>query len=170
MKTSHYFTDLGSIYEAELDDLKSDSVGADVLQQRLKAIRSQLYDLLPMMETNPEMLAVAFHQGVIVTDPKPIQRILAKEPSEFPSWDAVSQCVEFEAWAEELVDAVQTADGWEQFLLTTVALEYQYARADIAEPVLAEDEGDDDEDESDDLSEAGDQWLADQGFESNKSD
>ena len=171
MKISHYFTDLGSIYEAELDDLKSDSLGSDVLQQRLKSIRSQLTDLLPMMETNPEMLAVAFHAGINVTDAKPILRILAKEPSEFPAWDDVAQCVEFEPWAEELVDTVQAADGWEQFLLTTVALEYLHALAGNAVHEPAESESDEDMDEdSDDLNEAGDQWLADQGFESNKPD
>lgn len=163
MKISQYFTDLLPIYVAEIEDLTTDSGGSDVLHARLKAKRSQISDLLPMMETNPEMLAVVFHKGITLKNPKTIIRFLAREPSEFPLWDSVSQSVQFESWATGLVETIQAAAGGEQFLLTTVALEYLYALNEISD---YESEEVDAEDESDDLAEAGDQWLSDHGFDS----
>lgn len=168
MKISHYFADLRPIYVAEIEDLTTDSGGGDVLNARLKAKRSQISDLLPMMETNPEMLAVAFHKGMTVNNPKTIFRLLAKEPFEFPSWDSVSGSVEFEPWASDLVDMLHATEGGEQFLLTTVALEYLYSLSEASEHLPEERDSDDESDESDDLGEAGDQWLSDQGFDSHQ--
>lgn len=170
MRISRYFTDLMATYVAEIDDLKTDSGGGDVLSARLKDKRSQFLDLLPMMGTNPEMLAVIFHKSVAVKKSKTIISYLSKEPSEFPSWDSVSQSVQFEPWAAGLIENLQTAAGGEEFLLTTVMLEYLYSRYEISENESSEDESEemDSEDESADLSEAGGQWLSDQGFDSHQ--
>ncbi len=163
MRISRYFTDLMATYIAEIDDLKTDSSGEDVLSARLKEKRPQIPDLLPMIKTNPEMLAVIFHKSVVIKDPETIINYLAKEPSEFPSWDTVAQSVQFEPWAKSHVESLQAKAGGEQFLLTTVMLEYLYAFYEASED--APEEADDTE-ESGDLAETGGQWLSDQGFDS----
>ena len=50
MKLSPYFHDLRSAYQAELDDLVSDSEGNDVLRKRLAEKRNEIAFLVQMME------------------------------------------------------------------------------------------------------------------------
>ena len=169
MRISRYFTDLMATYVAEVDDLKTDSGGGDVLKARLKDRRSQLVDLMPMMETNPEMMAVAFHKSISIKSAKTILSYLSKEPSEFPAWDSVAPSVQFESWAIAPVEALKKVKGGEQFLLTTVMLEYLFSRYEVSEEHHQED-GEEDELDNDveDLNEAGGQWLSDQGFDSHE--
>ena len=61
MKISRYFRDLRNAYEAELDDLTSDSEGKDVLRRRLADKRKEFGFLVQMVEVAPEMVAVVFH-------------------------------------------------------------------------------------------------------------
>jgi hypothetical protein len=70
MRLSPFFEDLKSAYDAELDDLMTDSAGHDVLAKRLQAKRGQVSQLLPMIECNPEMVAVAFHGGMRFASPE----------------------------------------------------------------------------------------------------
>ncbi len=169
MRISRYFTDLMATYVAEIDDLKTDSGGSDVLKERLKDRRSQIADLMPMMDSNPEMMAVAFHKSIVVKDAKAILSYLPKEPSGFPSWDSIAPCVQFEPWAAATIEMLKKAEGGEQFLLTTVMLEYMFSRYEVSEDHHQSDESDDDDDrDSEDLSEAGGEWLADQGFDSHE--
>ena len=63
MSVSAFFRTLRTSYQAELDDLASDSEGRDVLRKRLAQKRSQMAFLQQMMETAPEMVAVVFHDG-----------------------------------------------------------------------------------------------------------
>jgi hypothetical protein len=167
MRISRYFTDLMATYVAEIDDLKTDSGGSDVLDARLKDKRSQFVGLMPMMQTNPEMLAVIFHKAIAVKDTKTILSYLSKEPHEFPEWSTISKSVQFQPWATAFVDKLEaTADG-EEFLLTTVMLEYLLSRYEISEEQASHDSDDDSDDEdSADLSEAGNDWMAEQGFDS----
>lgn len=165
MKISHYFTELMATYVAEIDDLKTDSGGGDVLNTRLKEKRSQIPDLLPMIKTNPEMLAVIFHKSITIKNPETILNFLAKEPAEFPSWDVVSQSVQFDPWAKSHVESLKAEAGGEQFLLTTVMLEYLYAFYETSEDEAEEAEP---TDETGDLAETGGQWLTDQGFDSHQ--
>ena len=58
-KLSRYFANLTSSYNAELDDLRTDSEGNNVLKARLAKKREQVPQLLMMMECAPEMVAVA---------------------------------------------------------------------------------------------------------------
>jgi hypothetical protein len=167
MRISRYFTDLMATYVAEIDDLKTDSGGSDVLKERLKDRRSQIADLMPMMESNPEMMAVAFHKSIVVKDVKAILNYLPKEPSGFPSWDLIAPCVQFEPWATATIAMLKKAEGGEQFLLTTVMLEYMFSRYEVSEDHHQAEESDDDEN-SEDLNEAGGEWLADQGFDSHE--
>lgn len=163
MRISPYFTDLMATYIAEIDDLRTDSGGGDVFHARLKEKRSQISDLLPMMQTNPEMLAVAFHKSIVVKNPATIINFLAKEPSKFPSWKSVAPSVQFEPWATAIVEKIKAEVGGEQFLLTAVMLEHLYSLYEVSEDELEEIESDE---ESGDLGEAGGQWLSDQGFDS----
>ena len=163
MRISHYFTDLMATYVADVEDLKTDSNGDDVLNARLKEKRSQIPDLLPMIKTNPEMLAVIFHKSIVVENPETVLSFLDKEPAEFPSWNSISNSIQFAPWAANLVEKLETEIDGEQFLLTTVMLEHLYSLYEISEEEFEEvDSGD----ESGDLAESGGQWLSEHGFDS----
>jgi hypothetical protein len=162
MRISRYFTDLMATYVADIDDLKTDSGGEDVLTDRLKEKRSQIADLMPMIKTNPEMLAVIFHKSVIVKKPEVIMSYLDKEPAKFPSWDTISSSVQFQPWSTSLVEKLKTEAGGEHFLLTTVMLEHLYGLYEVSEDAIEEMEAE----ESDDLAESGGEWLSEHGFDS----
>jgi hypothetical protein len=149
-------------YVADIDDLKTDSSGEDVLTDRLIEKRSQLADLMPMIKTNPEMLAIIFHRSVIVKNPKVIMSYLDKEPAKFPSWDSISPSVQFQPWSSSLIEKLKTEVGGEHFLLTTVMLEHLYALYQVSEDAIEEMEAE----ESDDLAESGGEWLSEHGFDS----
>ena len=68
MKLSPYFNDLSSSYAYEIEDLTYDSGGDDVLKSRLKIKRDQFGSLLPMCESDPVMVAPAFHGGFRFSD------------------------------------------------------------------------------------------------------
>ena len=162
MRISRYFTDLMATYVADINDLKTDSGGEDVLTDRLKDKRSQIPDLMPMIMTNPEMMAVIFHRSIVIKQPKIIMAYIDKEPALFPAWDDISSSVEFQPWACGIVDQLKDEAGGEQFLLTTVMLEHLYALYEASEDAIEEMEGD----ESDDLAESGGEWLTEHGFDS----
>ena len=162
MRISRYFTDLMATYVADIEDMKTDSGGDDVLADRLKEKRSQIPDLMPMMNTNPEMLAVVFHRSIKVKKAATILSYLDKEPSKFPSWDSISDSVQFQPWATSLVDQLKSDADGEQFLLTAVMLEHLYGLYEVSEDAAEEMETE----ESDDLAESGNEWMAEQGFDS----
>ncbi len=85
MRLSSFFEELKSAYEAELDDLTTDSAGHDVLAKRLQAKRGQVSQLLPMIECNPEMVAVAFHGGMRFDSPEVMRDLAAQEPEDLPT-------------------------------------------------------------------------------------
>ena len=190
MKLSSYFRDLNSAYQAELDDLASDSEGKDVLRRRLQDKRSEIGFLVQMIDISPEMVAVVFHQafrfrGAAATF-EPVLRL--RDSFELPDWHSLASAVALEPWAEPLAETVLCQPGGEQFLTLAAALEYlqQHGQgasqsasgADSAED--DEDSGEDNhDDEHDEMSaddardpqtarsreEAGDGWLSDVGFE-----
>lgn len=162
MRISRYFTDLMATYVADIDDLKTDSGGDDVLTERLKEKRSQIPSLIPMIKTNPEMMAVIFHKSVVIKKPEIIMSYLDKEPAKFPSWEAISSCVQFQPWANDIVIKLKAETGGEQFLLTAVMLEHLYALYEMSEDAIEELEAE----ESDDLAESGGEWLSEHGFDS----
>ena len=193
MKLSSYFRDLNSAYQAELDDLTSDSEGKDVLRRRLQDKRSEIGFLVQMIDISPEMVAVVFHEafrfrGAAATF-EPVFRL--RDSFELPDWHSLASAVALEPWAEPLAETVLCQPGGEQFLTLAAALEYlqQHGQgasqsasgadsADSAED--DEDSGEDNhDDEHDEMSaddardpqtarsreEAGDGWLSDVGFE-----
>ncbi|MBI3731065.1 MAG: hypothetical protein HY254_22380 [Burkholderiales bacterium] len=124
MKLSRFFEDIIPLYKAELEDLKSDSEGKNVLKARLREKAEQLPMLLPMMASNPEMLAVAFHEGFIFMSPLTMESLITKEAGNFPSWKTISSAVKLEPWAEPLSRIVLKDPDGETFLVTAAALEY----------------------------------------------
>ncbi|MCB1967086.1 MAG: hypothetical protein KDI64_13880 [Candidatus Accumulibacter sp.] len=177
MRLSPFFEELNSAYEAELDDLLTDSAGHDVLAQRLRLKRSQVAQLLPMIECNPEMVAVAFHGGMDFSVPNSgmMRDLLARDPEDLPSWALLlEETVHLRPWAAELARIVLAAPNGEQFLVVTACLEYLQARSGRpSEPGETQQRNDFDDDTADadvdgddvDLEEAGADWLAEQGFD-----
>ncbi len=188
MKTSRFFAELNSVYQAEIEDLKSDSEGKNVLKARLREKRQQLPLLLPMMESNPEMLATAFHEAFRFMNPMQMETLLSKEERNLPDWASLNKAIMLEAWAEPLAKTVLAEAAGNRFLVIAAALEYLLRSPGKAAAVASRDddddepddeheEGDDDQhdqrfgrddgDDGDDydLDEAGADWLAEQGFD-----
>ncbi len=168
MKLSAFFNDLSSTYAYEIEDLTYDSGGEDVLKARLKVKRDQFEGLLPMCETDPVMVAPAFHNGFRFSNKEVLEQLVAAQPGDFPTWAEVAATLEMEPWAEKLAErALQNPEG-EQFLLIAVALEYLMFRLGASVASGAEDRAEDEDDGDDgdpDLGEAGEDWLGEQGFD-----
>ncbi|EXI78555.1 MAG: hypothetical protein AW10_02907 [Candidatus Accumulibacter appositus] len=178
MRLSPFFEELQSAYDAELDDLLTDSAGHDVLAQRLRLKRSQLPELLPMIDFSPEMVAVAFHGGMdfsILSSGVMRDLLVQEDPEDLPSWDVLrEETVHLQPWAAELAKIVRTHPNGERFLVVTACLEYLHGRRSTSsEPGDRRQRDDFDDDRSDadvdgddvDLEEAGADWLAEQGFD-----
>ena len=189
MSISPYFLDLRSAYQSEMDDLRFDSEGCDVLHQRLAGKRREMAFLVQMMDTSPEMVAVVFHQGFDFTEKAVMDHLLTHDVDGFPAWDSLAGGFALAPWAQDLAHIVLQAPGGEKFLTLTAGLEYMAGLPVAASMVSAEedDDGDGDEDsdengdgapvmfEGDDereqsgdaraRHEAGSDWLVQQGFD-----
>ena len=175
MKKSRYFSELIRSYNDEIDDLFSDSEGKSVLQKRLNDKRREIDAILPMIEFSPEMVAVVFYGAFGFRSAEVMQQIVLSEPrrSSFLTWARLKKELTVADWAEPLIAATLKADGGDAFLVTTAALEFLRNKDTwVAPPPEAEAEkergegrDEDDEDGEQDLSEAGADWLSEQGFE-----
>ena len=172
MKLSRYFANHARAYDAEMDDLVSDSEGKNVLDKRLKEKRSQLEFLLVMMDDSPEMLAAAFHQGFRFPSAKAMDLLVALEPEEFPDWDQLGRTITLTPWAQAMADRVLLEPTGEQFMVIAACLEYLYTRADDRGAPVDEDEDDEndadidpEEQEARDREDAGAAWMEEQGFD-----
>jgi len=128
MSMSSFFRALRSSYQAEIDDLATDSEGRDVLRQRLLEKRGQIAFLSQMMETAPEMVAVAFHGGFHFELPAVMDQILTLESDEFPDWDSLSDAVQLTPWARDLAKTLLKEPQGAWFMTVAAALEYLYFR------------------------------------------
>lgn len=181
MKISPFFLQLRSAYQAEMDDLTSDSEGGNVLQQRLAQKRGELKFLLQMLEFSPEMVAVIFHQGFSFKSPAALEHLLGHESDELPEWDTLAHALQLTPWAQALAQQVLKEPLGEWFLTVAAGLEYMYARPDKASGARDEDEDDKEGQEGDDepldefdaeeqrdaraRAEAGADWMVEQGFD-----
>ncbi len=129
MSISPFFLGLRSAYQSEMDDLRFDSEGRDVLHQRLAEKRGELGFLVQMMELSPEMVAVIFHQGFDFKLPAVMDHLLSHEADEFPEWRSVADGLELTPWAQYLARVVLKAPGGEWFLTVAAGLEYMAGRA-----------------------------------------
>ena len=184
MSISPFFQQLRSAYEAELDDLSSDSEGRNVLRQRLTEKRKEIGFLVQMIELSPEMVAVMFHQGFRFKLPAVMEQLLATESEELPEWDSLADAVQLTPWAQDLAQVILKAPKGEWFLTVTAGLEYMYGKPDprAAAPTAedeedGENEGDDERDDGVDefdldeeqdaraREDAGADWMVEQGFD-----
>lgn len=161
MKFSRFFEDLISVYNAELEDLRTDSEGKDILKSRLKEKHEQFPFLLPMMGSNPEMLAVAFHGGFRFMNPLVMESLASKEPNKHPSWKELSATVKLEPWAEKLSQIVLQDASGDAFLVVAACLEYlnksnKSRQASPSNSLDEEEDKDSDDEGSDELKENGD--------------
>lgn len=186
MSISPFFHNLRTAYLAEMDDLKFDSDGRDVLRQRLSEKRQEIAFLVQMIELSPEMVAVIFHQGFAFSQPALMEQLLSHEPDDFLQWSTLSQSIDLAPWAEPLADVILQAPGGEQFLIVAAALQYMAGKPDslaaqrsseAAEDEDSDEDGDDDQDEFDAdengeapgdsraRKEAAADWMVGQGFD-----
>ena len=189
MKISRYFRDLRNAYEAELDDLTSDSEGKDVLRRRLADKRKEFGFLVQMVEVAPEMVAVVFHQGFRFAKPAALQALVGCNEDNIPDWHSLGQAVTLEPGVVSLAQTVLDFPGGARFLALAAGLEYLQHHGHAA-PAAQDSAQDDDEAEGDDgydddfdalsaddardpqtdrsREEAGDNWLSDVGFDPKK--
>jgi len=174
MNKSNFFTEISSAYEAEIEDLTSDSEGKSVLAARLKEKRDQLEALVEMLEFAPEMVIPVFYQAFKFKDPAALSLAAQSEPDDgdFPGWNELAEVMIIEPWALPLIEMALNANGGERFLVTSAVAEFLRVhddqRAASAVETAPKEEGDDDE-EINDLAEAGADWLAEQGFDNKNS-
>ena len=189
ISTSHFFHDLRSAYQAELDDLRTDFEGHDVLAKRLAEKRKELGFLVNMMELNPEMVAVVLHQAFRFTSPAAMDHLAAQDADDLPEWYSIADTIEVEPWAREIVQTILKEPVGEWFMTIAAALEYMHHKPLTAQERAqledADDEGevdrdevrnerhednhteDHDEQEADARAreEAGNDWMVEQGFD-----
>lgn len=188
MHTSEYFHHLSRAYDAELDDLRTDSEGVHVLSKRLAEKRREIGFLVQMLETSPEMVAVVLHQAFRFTRPAEIAQLAALEAEELPEWDSVCDGIELAPWADATVQAILQEPLGPWFMTVAAVLEFLQQPGGAAHRAAPTDNEADDEDadrgentetdrevdrdfDGDDYvddqasEEAGNDWLADQGFD-----
>ena len=186
MSISPYFLDLRSAYQSEVDDLRFDSEGCDVLHQRLASKRQEIGFLVQMMDISPEMVAVVFHQGFEFTEKTVMEHLLTHDADVFPAWSSLAGGLELKPWAEDLAHIVLQAPGGDRFLTLTAGLEYMAGLPDAVSGSIMriEDEDGEGEQAGDDglvifeddgegeesgdaraRQEAGADWLVQQGFD-----
>lgn len=189
MTISSFFHNLRSAYQAELDDLRTDSEGHDVLHKRLTEKRQELVFLVQMLELSPEMVAVVLHQAFRFTSPAAMDHLVAQDADELPEWESVSGTVEVAAWARDIVQTILKEPMGEWFMTVAAALEYMHnkpltaaerAQVDAEDEDGAEDRDDvrnerhddnhtedHDEEEADARAreDAGNDWMVEQGFD-----
>ena len=187
MSTSSFFHNLASAYQAELDDLSSDSEGRDVLRQRLADKRRELVFLRQMIELSPEMVAVVFHQGFQFKQPQRMEQLVSQASEELPAWASLAEAAILQPWARSLSLEILKDPMGDWFMTVAAGLEYLYgkpAKAPVSDLDSDDQDSDDDTDrdrsdngdadgdsDSDDghdgnrRHEAGEDWLAEQGFD-----
>ena len=188
MHISSFFLELRSAYQAELDDLSFDSEGKNVLRQRLADKRQELGFLLQLMDLNPEMVAVVLHQAFDFKVPAVMDQFLTRNDDELLAWKTLKHALKIEPWAQPIVDQILQEPMGDWFMSVAAALEYMHTkplsaanrppeaekeddteaheggRAHDAEDGGARIEDDDDHDART-REEAGNDWLAEQGFD-----
>lgn len=180
MKLSPFFSELSSSYGYEIEDLTYDSAGENVLASRLMTKREQFADLMQMSEFDPVMVVPAFRGGFRFGGEAVFEQLVAAHPDDFPTWEAIAQAIDLEPWAGTLVQHALASPGGERFMLIAAGLEYIAAKPGTEPGMQAEPagenagetqgrrgEGDEDSDDSpgEDLGEAGEDYLSEQGFD-----
>jgi hypothetical protein len=174
MKISSYFALLRSSYEAEINDMAFDSEGKNVLRQRLAQRRKELPFLRQMMASAPEMVAIVFHQGMRFSKPAAMDALVTKDPSQLPDWATLSAYVNLEPWALGLAEELRKDPAGDTLMVLAAGMEYLFHHTPAAAASTGDDEdedkGVDDQDSEEEkearaAEEAGNEWMAEQGFD-----
>ena len=183
MSISGYFKHLRTSYQAELDDLTSDSEGKDVLKKRLAEKRKELDFLKQMIELSPEMVAVIFHDAFTIKLPAVMDDLLSFESDELPEWHTLADVVTLADWAKEPAKVILAEPKGEWFMTVAAALEYMFHKKTHRPALHEHDEEDDDNEDHDGgadydsehdkeaakeaklREEAGQDWMVEQGFD-----
>jgi len=172
MKISSYFALLRSSYEAEINDMAFDSEGKNVLRQRLAQRRKELPFLRQMMASAPEMVAIVFHQGIRFSKPALMDALVSKDASQLPDWAALAAHVILEPWALGLAEELCKDPAGDTLMVLAAGMEYLFhhtpaaaAPADDDEDKDGEDQDSEEEKEARAAEEAGNDWMAEQGFD-----
>ena len=149
--TSFYFEDIFERYAAEIDDLRSDSEGKDVLKKRLRDKRKEFGVMVPLCGSDPLLLAPAFHGAfqVLPEGVALVQELLTRTPGQLVPWPDLARHLSIAPWARPMVDQVLEHEDGEDFLAITVALEYALTRHVSASAAHVDDDGDRDDDDRD---------------------
>ena len=178
MSISPFFQELRTAYQAELDDLNSDSEGHYILDKRLAEKRQELEFLLQMMDLNPEMVAVVLHQAFEFHEPELLAHFITRDADDLLSWDTLSEGVRIASWAQPIVDKILAEPVGAWFMSVAAALEYMHGTPmrrstqsnDADEDLENVERGDhaeaDEEREAREREEAGNAWMVEQGFDS----
>ena len=146
MTTSSYFHNLRSVYQAELDDLRTDSEGNNVLAKRLAEKRKELGFLLQMMTLSPEMLAVVLHQAFRFNSAAAMDHLVAQGEGDLPEWNSISGTIDVASWAQGIVQKILNDPMGEWFMTIAAALEYMHHKPLTAGERAQAADGDEDED------------------------
>jgi hypothetical protein len=171
LKKSPYFTNLLRSYIDEIEDLLTDSEGKSVFQRRLKDKRQEMDAILAMIDYSPEMVAVVFYDAFGFPSVDVMHKLVLNEPEHagFLAWTELEKSLTVAPWAEPLIAVTLNVQGGDAFLVTTAALEFLRHKDTFAAPAPAEEADDEDEnEETDDLGEAGSDWLSEQGFDTHE--
>ena len=147
MILSRYFHDLHGSYQAEIEDLRYDSEGKDVLQTRLAQKRRELSSIMPLIDVDPVMVATAFH-GAFDFEP--------------------AAGVGIADWAEPMIEQALDQELGQDFISTVLGLEYALSRYN--DPYHQEEAQDGDDDAPDEHEAPGDEvriddYLEQHGFD-----
>lgn len=177
MRLSRYFHELQDGYLSEIEDLRLDSEGRDVLERRLRDKRAGFAAIAPMLDTDPLMLAPALHGAftVLPGHASEIDELLRSEPDDFPPWGELSRRLQVAPWARPLVERALEEAAGPGFLATVVGLEHLLSRqrpepaagtaAADGEARVREDGEDEGRDGDDDSEALGEDFLEQQGFD-----
>lgn len=174
MKISSYFALLRSSYEAEINDMAFDSEGKNVLRQRLAQRRKELPFLRQMMASAPEMVAIVFHQGMRFSKPAVMDALVTKDQSQLPDWATLSAHVGLEPWALGLAEELCQDPAGDRLMVLAAGMEYLFHHTPSAAAPESDDEDEDKDGEDADseeekearaAEEAGNDWMAEQGFD-----
>jgi hypothetical protein len=150
--------------------------------------RQELGFLLQIMDLNPEMVAVVLHQAFQFTVPAVMDQFVTRHEDELLAWKVLKHSLNLEPWAQPIVDQILQEPMGEWLLSVAAALEYIHtytlsaanlppeaekddeAENDEAAHRATDEDGgarieDDDDQDARSREEAGNDWLAEQGFD-----
>jgi hypothetical protein len=123
------------------------------------------------------MVVPVFYDAFSFPNAKALQAAVACEPDDddFPEWTALSSLLTVAPWAAPYVQTVLAEPAGEAFMVQAACLEFLRLHDTAAQGGAEDDEKADKgeredgaDDDEQDLAEAGDDWLGEQGFDSVK--